>query len=103
MTARSGLAWVFADLASLLGTTCHCGQQLERPFRVDNQANQEWEVVATFVRPLDRREAISLWQFAGLRLIGWDFWTFIPKGDMPRWTCVILEVLDRVGRMCRWS
>jgi len=20
---------------------------------------------------------------------------------MPRWTCVILEVLDRVGRMCR--
>jgi len=40
-------------------------------------------------------------QFAGLRLIGWDFWTFIPKGDMPRWTCVILEVLDRVGRICR--
>jgi len=40
-------------------------------------------------------------QFAGLRLIGWDFWTVIPKGDMPRWTCVILEVLDRVGRMCR--
>jgi len=52
-------------------------------------------------RPLDRREAISLLQFAGLRLIGWDFWTFIPKGDMPRWTCVILEVLDRVGRICR--
>ena len=42
-------------------------------------------------------------QFSGLRLIGWDFWTFIPKGDMPRWTCVILEVLDRVGRMCRGS
>ena len=40
-------------------------------------------------------------QFAGLRLIGWDFWTFIPKGDMPRWTYVILEVLDRVGRICR--
>lgn len=40
-------------------------------------------------------------QFAGLWLIGWDFWTFIPKGDMPRWTSVILEVLDRVGRMCR--
>src|SRR3954454_4412272 len=45
----------------------------------------------------------SLCQFAGLRLIGWDFWTFIPKGDMPRWTCVILEVLDRVGRICRLS
>src|SRR5437667_10663165 len=52
-------------------------------------------------RFLDRREAVSLLQFAGLRLIGWDFWTFIPKGDMPRWTCVILEVLDRVGRICR--
>jgi hypothetical protein len=49
----------------------------------------------------DRREAISFLQFAGLRLIGWHFWTFIPKGDMPGWTCVILEVLDRVGRMCR--
>jgi hypothetical protein len=36
--------------------------------------------VATFVRPLDRREAISLMQFAGLRLIGWDFWTFIRIG-----------------------
>ena len=40
-------------------------------------------------------------QFAGLWLIGWDFWIFIPKGDMPRWTCVMLEVRDRVGRMCR--
>jgi hypothetical protein len=38
---------------------------------------------------------------SGLRPIGWDFWTFIPKGDMPRWTCVILEVLDRMGRICR--
>jgi hypothetical protein len=52
-------------------------------------------------RFLGRREAISLLQLAGLRLTGWDFWTFIPKGDMPRWTCVILEVLDRVGRICR--
>ena len=49
----------------------------------------------------DRREVISFVRFAGLRLIGWDYWTFIPKGDVPRWTCVILEVLDRVGRMCR--
>jgi len=51
-------------------------------------------------RFLDRREAISLLQFAGFRLIGWDFWTFIPKADMPRWTGVILEVLDRMGRIC---
>jgi SAM-dependent methyltransferase len=52
-------------------------------------------------RFLDRREAVSLLQFADLRLIGCDFWTFIPKADMPRWTGVILEVLDRVGRICR--
>jgi SAM-dependent methyltransferase len=52
-------------------------------------------------RFLDRREAIGLLQFAGLRPIDWDFWTFIPKGDMPRWTGVILEGLDRVGRICR--
>jgi hypothetical protein len=42
-------------------------------------------------RFLDRREAIGLLQFAGLRLTGSDFWTFIPKADMPRWTGVILE------------
>ena len=52
-------------------------------------------------RFLGRREAISLLQFGGLRLTGWDFWTFIPKADMPRWTGAILEVLDRVGRICR--
>ena len=52
-------------------------------------------------RFLDRREAISLLQFSGLRVLGWDFWTFIPKADMPRWIGVILEVLDRVGRICR--
>ena len=49
------------------------------------------------------REAISFLQFAGDRMIGWDSWTFIPKGDMPRWTCVILEVLDRVGRSAGWA
>jgi SAM-dependent methyltransferase len=52
-------------------------------------------------RFLDRREAVGLLQIAGLRLIDWDFWTFIPKADMPRWTGVILEALDRVGRTCR--
>jgi hypothetical protein len=30
-----------------------------------------------------------------------DFWTFIPKGDMPGWTAAILEVLDRLGRIFR--
>jgi SAM-dependent methyltransferase len=52
-------------------------------------------------RFLDRREAISLMQFSGLRVIGWDFWTFIPKADMPRWIAVILEVVDSLGRICR--
>jgi SAM-dependent methyltransferase len=52
-------------------------------------------------RFLDRHEAIGLLQSADLRLIGWDFWTFIPKGDMPRWTGIVMDVLDRIGRVCR--
>ena len=39
-------------------------------------------------RFLDRREAIGLLQSEDLRLIGCDFWTFIPKADMPRWTAL---------------
>ena len=54
-------------------------------------------------RFLHRREAVGLLQSAGLRLIGCGFWSFIPKGDMPRWTGVMLQVLDRVGRICRLS
>jgi 2-polyprenyl-6-hydroxyphenyl methylase/3-demethylubiquinone-9 3-methyltransferase len=50
---------------------------------------------------LNFREASGLLQSAGLRLIGRDHWTFIPKGDMPGWTGVILEALDRLGRICR--
>jgi hypothetical protein len=46
-------------------------------------------------------DAIALLQFAGLRLVGCDFWTFIPKGDMSHWTGLMLGVLDRVGRICR--
>src|SRR5260370_13958584 len=51
----------------------------------------------------DRREAISFLQFAGLRLIGWALWTFIPKGDMPRWTCVILEVWIAWAASAGWA
>lgn len=52
-------------------------------------------------RFLNCREAVGLLQSAGLRLIGRDYWTFIPKGDMPGWAGVILEALDLLGRVCR--
>jgi 2-polyprenyl-6-hydroxyphenyl methylase/3-demethylubiquinone-9 3-methyltransferase len=50
---------------------------------------------------LKKREAMELLQSAGLRLESWDYWTFIPKGDMPAWSGAALEFLDRVGRFCR--
>jgi SAM-dependent methyltransferase len=52
-------------------------------------------------RFLKRREAIELLQCTGLRLESWDYWTFIPKGDMPAWSGAALEFLDRLGRFCR--
>jgi 2-polyprenyl-6-hydroxyphenyl methylase/3-demethylubiquinone-9 3-methyltransferase len=52
-------------------------------------------------RFLKRREAITLLRSAGLQVGGLDYWTFIPKGDMPSWTSVVLEFLDGLGRLCR--
>jgi 2-polyprenyl-6-hydroxyphenyl methylase/3-demethylubiquinone-9 3-methyltransferase len=52
-------------------------------------------------RFLKRREAIELLQYSGLRLESWDYWTFIPKGDMPAWSGAALEFFDRLGRFCR--
>ena len=52
-------------------------------------------------RFLKRREAIALMRSADLQVSRLDYWTFIPKGDMPAWTGVVLEFLDRVGRICR--
>jgi len=52
-------------------------------------------------RFLNCRETVCLLQSAGLRLVEHDYWTFIPKGDMPGWAGVILEALDRLGRVCR--
>jgi SAM-dependent methyltransferase len=52
-------------------------------------------------RFLKRREAIALMQSAGLQVSSLDYWTFIPKGDMPSWTGVVLEFLDGLGRVCR--
>ena len=37
-------------------------------------------------------------EVAGLHLKSVDYWTFIPKGDMPGWAGVALAFLDRVGR-----
>lgn len=50
---------------------------------------------------LNSVEAARLVQSPGLSLTVRDFWTFIPKGDMPGWTAAILEVLDRLGRIFR--
>jgi 2-polyprenyl-6-hydroxyphenyl methylase/3-demethylubiquinone-9 3-methyltransferase len=46
------------------------------------------------------RQAIGLLRSAGLRVVGRDYWTFIPKGDMPGWAGAILETLDLLGRIC---
>jgi SAM-dependent methyltransferase len=50
---------------------------------------------------LHSEEAVRLLESAGLGLIVRDYWTFIPKGDMPGWTGAILEPLDRLGRIFR--
>ena len=52
-------------------------------------------------RFLHSMEAARLLQSAGLSLVVRDFWTFIPKGDMPGWIGAILTVLDLLGRICR--
>jgi SAM-dependent methyltransferase len=54
-------------------------------------------------RFLKRREAIDLLESAGLHLKSFDYWTFIPKGDMPGWAGAALAFLDRVGRFCRFG
>jgi 2-polyprenyl-6-hydroxyphenyl methylase/3-demethylubiquinone-9 3-methyltransferase len=54
-------------------------------------------------RFLDGQECVSLLQSAGLRLATRQFWTFIPRADMPRWSGVLLQALDGLGRVCRLS
>jgi SAM-dependent methyltransferase len=79
LTPNGGYLW-YTFLASLLGSST-------RHLSTD--------------RFLSCREAIALLRSADLRLIGCDHWTFIPKGDMPGWTGVILEAVDRLGRLFR--
>jgi ubiquinone/menaquinone biosynthesis C-methylase UbiE len=52
-------------------------------------------------RFLTRRELTLLLKSAGLPPVDCSYWTFIPKGDIPRWTGSILEALDRLGRLRR--
>ena len=79
LTPNGGYCW-YTLLAPLLGRSIH-------------HLSTDWF--------LNNREIASLLQSVGLRLIDRDYWTFIPKGDMPRWTGVVLEALDRLGRVCR--
>ena len=50
---------------------------------------------------LTRREFTFLSRSVGLCHLDYSYWTFIPKGDMPSWTAAMLEILDRLGRLCR--
>ena len=52
-------------------------------------------------RFLKRREAIDLLRSAHLQVNSPDYWTFIPKGDMPGWTGLMLEFLDRLAHIAR--
>lgn len=48
---------------------------------------------------LDKQEATLLMQNAGFRDINIDFWTFIPRGDMPRFYAGVCRVLDWTGHL----
>ena len=47
---------------------------------------------------LTRQDFAKMAVSAGLRDRSHDYWTFIPKGDMPRWAAATLQCLDRLGR-----
>ena len=52
-------------------------------------------------RFLARREATTLLESAGLTVRNCGYWTFVPKGDMPRWVSLILSASDWLGRIGR--
>jgi ubiquinone/menaquinone biosynthesis C-methylase UbiE len=52
-------------------------------------------------RFLDEPEFIRLSNAAGLEVETVDYWTFIPRGDMPAGLAAALDGLDAVGRMFR--
>jgi ubiquinone/menaquinone biosynthesis C-methylase UbiE len=50
-------------------------------------------------RFLNRAELTALLEAAGLNLEILEFWTFIPRGDLPRPLAWVLGGLDRIGRV----
>ena len=50
-------------------------------------------------RFLTRRETATLLRDAGLAVHNLAHWTFVPKGDMPRWISSILSASDWLGRV----
>ncbi|MCU1348397.1 MAG: Methyltransferase type 11 [Acidobacteria bacterium] len=49
-------------------------------------------------RFLTRGELAALLHGAGFTEVAIDSWTFIPRGDMPRWVARLLDILDAIGR-----
>jgi ubiquinone/menaquinone biosynthesis C-methylase UbiE len=54
-------------------------------------------------RFVNAAELRALLREAGLRANALGYWRFVAKGDMPGWTALGLEWLDRVGVVCRPS
>jgi ubiquinone/menaquinone biosynthesis C-methylase UbiE len=52
---------------------------------------------------VDRCELLELLETTGFALSRFDYWTFIPKGDMPKWCGHLLEILDLAGRAFKIS
>ena len=50
---------------------------------------------------LSRNEILDLLQTDCLKLAEIGNWTFIPKGDMPKWAAILMIALDFVGRVFR--
>lgn len=51
--------------------------------------------------PVGARELRRLLAAAGLKVEMTGYWTFIPRGDMPKPLAGLLSVLDRIGRLLR--
>jgi 2-polyprenyl-6-hydroxyphenyl methylase/3-demethylubiquinone-9 3-methyltransferase len=52
-------------------------------------------------RFLRRAELEPLLAAAGLKAEAVDYWTFIPRGDLPGWLALLLDMLDAAGRLLR--
>ena len=52
---------------------------------------------------LTRNELTTLLRNAGFTDIRVDSWTFIPRGDMPRWVAALPSLMDAIARGFRIS